>query len=284
MTIAKRHVAVEELLGVFLNFTPRAADTDLFRADMRILNQTLLRDSIKECHAVSKGTQLPGMAQRTEIHRVYSRKTKELAALYPFVFSVENALRHTAAEFYSEAFNDDAWWAVIRNAISAGHDEKHFKVDPQGKKNIKGVAVTPKFIKQLFYGFNNMSASQRRIMQRTDVIDEMYLCLSLRSLCNIIEADWNLSRNMFVSNNALGGELRKQDMSNWFNILITARNELFHCNPLGDISKISRACESILDKLGFHLGEFDNQLREIQVTRTPTNTLRSAYHLVPPCE
>ena len=228
MTIAKRHIAVEELLGTYLSFTPRAVDTDLFRADMRILNPVLLSDSIKECHSASKKSHCKGMAQRAEIHRVYTRKTKELASLYPFVFSVENALRHTTAEFFGQQFGTDKWWVIIRDAVASGHDEAHFLVNADGMKNIRGVPVTPKFVRQLFYCFKNLSATQNHTIQGADVIDEIYLCLSLGGLLNLIEADWVLSRQMFVSDAELGGVLRKNDMTSSFNILKVARNELFH--------------------------------------------------------
>jgi hypothetical protein len=282
MTIAKRHIAVQKLLGTFLNFTPHATDTDLFKADMRILCPILLRDSIKECHGASREVRQPGMAQRAEIHRVYTRKTKELASLYPFIFSVENALRHTAAEFYGEVFRTETWWTIIRDAINEGRNETHFRVDGKGMKKIRSTTVTPKFVKSMFYGLSNMTDHQWRTLQGNDVIDEMYSCLSLKTLTTIIEADWELSRDMFVSDAQLGGVLRKSDMTNWFNIVTTARNELFHSNPMGDISKVSRACENILDKLGFHLGDFDERLAETKITRMPHTTLRTDRHMVPP--
>lgn len=282
MAITKRHIDVQELLGEFLRFTPHAADTDLFRADMRVLNPILLMDSIKECKATKNPDRVAGMAQRAEIYRVYTRKTKELASLYPFVFSVENALRQTAAEFFGEVFCREAWWTIVRDAIDAGHDEEHFRPNAEGKKIINGVPVTHKFIRELFYGLKSMSKSNCAFVRQANVVDEIYLCLSLRSLCNIIESDWILSRSMFVSDASLGGILRKQDVANWFKILVIARNELFHSKPLGDISKVARACECILDKLGFHLGDFDAKLKEAQIRRTPESILRTDRHIIPP--
>ncbi|AML51077.1 hypothetical protein [Falsihalocynthiibacter arcticus] len=222
------------------------------------------------------------MAQRTEIHRVYTRKTKELASLYPFVFSVENALRHSAAEHYSNVFGGNAWWTIIRDAVDNGKDESDFSPNRAGNKTIKGTAVTPKFVKQLFYNFSNLSSSQRRSIQGANVVDEIYFCFPLGGLVYLIEADWNLSRGIFCGDEQLNQPLNKRDMLNWFRILLAARNELFHSKAIGDLAKVSRACEAILDKLGFHLGDFDDCLAATQCKRTSSVTARASRHVVPP--
>ncbi len=282
MAIAKRHVDVEELLGIFLRFTPHAADTDLFRADMRILNPVQLKDAIKECHATTNIDRQPGMAQRAEIHRVYTRKTKELASLYPFIFSLENALRHAAAAHYGGVFGTDSWWIIIRDKCEIGQDERAFPLDRTGKKRIHGVQVTPKFVEQLCRNFSQFTNRQKRSLRGADVIDEFYLCLSLGSLFNLIEADWVRARGMFVSDERLGRTLRKSDLVNSFKIIGEARNELFHSRSIGDIAKVARACENTLDKLGFHLSDFDNHVANTHITRAPLTIARCGYHLVPP--
>jgi len=284
MTIAKRHVDVAELLGEFLMFTPHAADTDLFHADMLILNPVLLKDSIKECQATSNIDRKPGMAQRGEIHRVYARKAKELAALYPFIFSLENCLRHKAAAHYGKVFGIDTWWTLIRDKIKNDQNADDMPVNKTGRKRLKGVQVTPKFVAQLFRTFYVMSDKQLSTLQgdEDDLIDEYYMCLSLGSLFHLIDADWNLARGMFVSDEDLGRTLRKGDLTNWFKIIREARNELFHSRSIGDVAKVARACENTLDKLGFHLGDFDKHVAGTQITRAPLIIPRAAYHLVPP--
>lgn len=284
MTIAKRHVDVAELLGEFLMFTPHAADTDLFQADMLILNPALLKDSIKECKATSNIDRKPGMAQRGEIHRVYARKAKELAALYPFIFSLENCLRQTAAAHYGKVFGTDTWWTLIRDKIANEQTATDMLVDKTGRKKLQGVQVTPKFVAQLFRTFDDMTDKQWNTLQGDEngLIDEYYMCLSLGSLFHLIDADWSLARGMFVSDGDLGRTLRKADLTNWFKTIREARNELFHSRPIGDVAKVARACENTLDKLGFHLGEFDNHVAGTQITRAPLIIPRGSYHLVPP--
>jgi hypothetical protein len=46
MSVSKRHVTTRELLGEYLTFTPRARETDLLQADMRVMNPTLMADAI----------------------------------------------------------------------------------------------------------------------------------------------------------------------------------------------------------------------------------------------
>jgi hypothetical protein len=283
MGITKRHVDVSELLGLFLNFTPQSAEADFFRADMRILNPVLLKDSLKECRATARPDQGRGMAQRAEIHRVYARKTKELASLYPFIFSLENALRHAAAAYYADVFGSDSWWTIIRDKCESGQNEAGFHQDPATrKKNIRGVLVNPKFVDQLCRAFCQLTKRQKASLAGSDLIDEFYLCLPLGSLFSLIEADFELARDMFVSEQCSGKPLKKSDFVNWFKIIREARNELYHSRSIGDISKVARACENTLDKLGFHLRDFDSHVANTRITRPFLTIERVDYHLVPP--
>ena len=281
MTIPKRHVDVEDLLGLYLNFVPQPAQADLFRSDMRVMNPILLKDAIKECAATRGAQQVRHMEHRKAIQRVYARKTKELAALYPFIFSVENALRLAAAEHYGETFGGDSWWTVIRDKVGKGLDETCFAVDVNQKKNIRGIAVNPKFVEELFYSIGNMPNSGWNALNDPNTNDELYLHLSLGSLFNLIDADWEISRGMFLADQVLGRRLRKNDIKSAAYIVKSARNELFHGKPIGDVSKVARACENILDKVGFHMGEFDTRLSESQITRPQTAIARKGYHLYP---
>ncbi|MGO6743738.1 hypothetical protein ACCS93_14895 [Rhizobium ruizarguesonis] len=90
-SITKRHVPTSQLLGEYLTFVPTPQQVDHFKADMRTLNPTLLRDSIREGVQVQALQQIPIPEQRLVIHRIYTRKVKEFSSIYPFVFAVENA-------------------------------------------------------------------------------------------------------------------------------------------------------------------------------------------------
>lgn len=84
MGVAKREISLAEALGLYLSYTPNYNETDQFRTDLRTLNHTLLRDSIKECVEAAKTPQAaPNSTKRRLIHHVYHRKVKELASLYP---------------------------------------------------------------------------------------------------------------------------------------------------------------------------------------------------------
>ena len=114
MGVAKREISLAEALGLYLSYTPNYNETDQFRTDLRTLNHTLLRDSIKECVEASKTPQAaPNNTKRLAIHHVYCRKVKELASMYPYLFSVESALRSTATELYNRAFANPRWWLCL---------------------------------------------------------------------------------------------------------------------------------------------------------------------------
>jgi hypothetical protein len=205
-----------------------------------------------------------------------------MASLYPFIFMAENALRNAAAEHYAKVFGTDTWWTAIVTDFDAGRDHTHYKVGQNPQRYIRETPVSLKFIKQIIYCIKVMNTPNKGKIRGPDVVDELYPCLTLASLWKLIEADWTLSRQMFVSDDELGGALRQQDMIDSFRVLTIARNELFHSNPIGDISKISRACEIILDKLGLHLGDVDKMLAATQIQRIVPATVRANRHVVPP--
>jgi hypothetical protein len=281
LPVVKRPISTEELIGAYLSFTPVPRQVALFEADICTLNSTLLNDSIRECLASHKLAGHEQMRQRTEIHRVYTRKTKELAALYPFVFATESALRSRAAECYGNIFGRRDWWHPIRDAHKAGRMADSFRVAKGGKKQIRGTSVSSKFVHELFYAFQNMSARQQTKLDGADKIDEFFGCLGFRNLWNIVESDWDIGREVFLNDTQLKLTLNKGMVSPSVRVLVDARNELFHSNPIKDRTKVYRACERILSYMAVHLGDFDEDLAMAKFVRTKPDIVRAAHHVVP---
>lgn len=139
-SITKRHVPTSQLLGEYLTFVPTPQQVDHFKADMRTLNPTLLRDSIREGVEVRALQQIPVQDQRREIHRIYTRKVKEFSSIYPFVFAVENALRSVLADYLEERFGRMDWWTLIRDAKARGQTYTAFP-------NILGTPINAAFVR-----------------------------------------------------------------------------------------------------------------------------------------
>lgn len=281
MSVVKRRISIENLLGTYLSFTPKPTEVDLFYADIRTLNTTLLHDAIEECLETQKLSRGGAEQQRAEIYRVYIRKTKELASLYPFIFAVESALRSAAAEHYPNVFRSSDWWTVIRDKYNEGGSARDFQKDKNGKMNIRGIKVNPAFIKSLFSSIEKIGKKNSHFIQGNDNTDELYSCITLNDLCKIIHSDWEISKGMFYSYISDGNILDKKYFIDNTNNIIKTRNELFHSNPVKERAKIYRSCEKILDTLGFHIGTYDENLRQSQYIRTTPEINICNRHIIP---
>ncbi|ULJ82801.1 hypothetical protein MF410_35760 (plasmid) [Rhizobium sp. C104] len=273
-SITKRHVPTSQLLGEYLTFVPTPQQVDHFRVDMRTLNPTLLRDTIREGVQVRALQQIPIHDQRLVIHRIYTRKVKEFSAIYPFVFAVENALRSVLADYLEERFGRMDWWTLIRNAWQHGQTYAAFS-------SILGTTVNPAFVKAVWRVFDTMTNQQQASLAGNDKSDEFYYCLTLGDLWAIMQGDWPLVRDMFAPDAALGFTFTKTLFVDTMRIIKDTRNELFHSNPIKDRKKIVEACERILNGLQFHLGDYDHDLSVAQYVRVPSSVARTHRHVIP---
>lgn len=275
MTVVKREVSLSEALGAYLCYTPSSTETHEFFADLRTLNHTLLRDSIRECHHAKKEDSVQGApSKRHLIHMVYTRKIKELASLYPFLFATENALRAIAHETYHQAFKDPYWWRILTSAVSKGKTEADFLKQGDGLKRIRDHSVNPLFISECFFAVNQLSKRQMKALENKGCSSiRFFEELSIRHLFNIIHADYGLCSV---------GELQKGQFKAHMITICDARNEIFHGRPIKNRSKLYSACETILDAVDFFIGDFDEALRQTTYTRQIPSMKRDKRHLLPP--
>lgn len=282
MSVEKPEVTMEQVIGAYLNYTPTYAETEQLRTDLRTMNHTLIRDSILECQKARKvAVYAPRGEKRRVMHAVYTRKVKELAALYPFLFTVENALRSFSFETYTRKFGDPFWWKIFLpedpRDTTTKKEEANFPLVGvhNGKKHIKGQLVNPRFVTDILYCINKqLSYRQLSLLTRKKAKPEdFYRSLSFGSICEIIKSDYSLCPV---------GSLKKQDFESHSKKLVTARNEIFHGNPVRDRKSIYVASERILDGVGVHLGDLDTHLKDTSYTRFKSNIPRRAYHCTPP--
>lgn len=275
MSIVKRDISLEEVLGTYLDYTPSYAETERFRSDLRTLNHTLLRDAILECtNSPNLATGAPANTKRHLMHGVYTRKVKELASLYPFLFAVENALRAVAAERYKNVFGREYWWKIFTTAHAAGKGESSFPLDKKGKKNVHTIPVNPAFIRDVLYGVSEMPPRKRSNLLEDDALpSQFYEALTLRQLGRIMSADWTV---------ASLGTLKKKDFITHMGTICIARNELFHGNPIKSRATVFTACEYILDSIDVHMGDFDEALKETSYVRQTPTIPRVGRHCIPP--
>ena len=278
MSIAKRHIPTMELLGEYLTFSPTPRQVASFDADMGTLNPTLLRDSIKEAKATRNLNGIDHAEQRRIIHAIYTRKVKEFSALYPVVFAVENALRSKLADFLAAHFNRMDWWVIIRDAIQQGRNHNHFV-----NGTIAGRPTSQSFIRQAFFAMGKILDVQQmapRVMG-PNLTDEFYYCLTIGELARLMETDWTRIRQMFRDDATLGLKFDLNAFRSNIRLLRDARNELYHSNPIKNRSAVFEASERILNGLDFHLGAYDNDLKDAQHTRIAAKLAREDRHLIP---
>lgn len=284
MSIEKNEVTIQEALGAYLSYTPTYAETEQLRTDLRTMNHTLIRDAVLECQ---KSKKVPAEAQRGEkrraMHAVYTRKVKELASLYPFLFSVENALRSFASEVYTSKFDSGFWW---RDFLPEDPDNKKHTKKTRGnfatemsagaqKKRVSGQLVNITFVDEVLYSINNsMSPTQLKSLYDGGIASSIfYQNLTFRGLCGIIQSDFMLCPV---------GELKKKEFQDHASNLRIARNEIFHGNPIKDRKLVYTASERILDSVSIHLGDLDEALRMTSYARFKSNVPRTDRHCIPP--
>jgi len=275
MSVIKREIDLPEVLGAYLNYTPRYVETEQFRSDLRTLNHTLLRDTLLECTETERVVEDQLVqSKRQRVHSVYTRKVKELAAMYPFLFSVENALRSIATERYTRLFGNAFWWRVFTEAHTKGKTAANFAADANGKKNVHGVPVNPAFIRDVLFGVSNFTSSQMKGLSSAEArSNQFYETLTLRQLANIFLADWSISSL---------GELKRQDFKTHMKTICAARNEIFHGNPIKNRATVYTACERILDSIDIHMGDLDEALRTTTYVRLSPTVQRQPRHCTPP--
>lgn len=278
MSISKEDVSIGEVLGAYLSYTPTYTETEHFWADIGCLNHTLLYDAIVECRDAEK---VPAGAEpqtkRQKIHDVYVRKIKELSSLYPFFFSVENALRALAGRKYHEAFGDPYWWQEITNAYENNLTHEDFPLVVEDKREfriLKGVLVNPIFVKDCLFVVGGMAKRQRNDLNYEDCPASMfYEKMTIKGLMDIISADYRLCSLPSMT---------KNDFVNAMNKIHKARNELYHSNPIKNRNQVFSSCERVLDAINFHLGSFDEALKSSNFVRSSPGIKRKPRHCIPP--
>lgn len=286
--ISDRHQPTWDLMAQYFTFTPNSRDLRAFYADMKTLNPVVLRDAITECIAINDDNRIDYTKQRAFIHKVYNRRIKEFSAVYPLIFTAENALRSHLADHMESLTGRMDWWAMIRDAIIRGDDpsvfdDKTVKYGEQPRAIIRGVAVTPAFVK---YVFKIIGDQLNNSTTRAQIIgagrqDEFYYLLTLGELWLLIDKGWSICRTMFCPDADLDEPLTRKIFNDEMRVIKEARNDLFHSKPISNRLVMIACVEKILNCLNFHFGDYDASLASTQYLRPSTIVVRQGRHLLP---
>lgn len=283
-TISSRHSATWDAMSQYFTFTPNSKDLRALEADMRTLNPTVLRDAITECIAVNKQNRIHYLSQRSFIHNAYNRRIKEFAAVYPFIFTLENALRSHLADHMEKLTNRMDWWVIIRDAVVDGGDPSIFSAANNPEKAfIRGLEVPPQFVAYLFKIMKDLldnkdTASQIMGQSRSD---EFYYAITLGELWRLIDKGWSFCREMFCPDAELNAPFTRKIFNDELRVIKEARNNLYHSKPITNRTKMIECVEKILNCLNFHLADYDACLALAQYTRPTARVQREKRHLLP---
>lgn len=266
-------VTVLELLGRYFKKTLQPNQYQPILTDMRRCHPELLKDSLVEAVEASNNLAFPlEEPSREAIMRIYNRKTKEMAAMFPFLMAIEGALRgQLACEMY-RIFGTDQWWLPYCTALNAG---KQFK----DVTYINGIPVPgSKFSNTV--GKIIMSINGKEGKNATTITCglEFLSEATFGQIRYLGEHSWAQIMHIFRGTKGDTHQIVKQDFINLTKEILDMRNDLYHHRPISNQQKCVEACERLLDHFDNHLGAFDYAISQAVYVRPVFKINRKPRH------
>ncbi|WP_434290561.1 hypothetical protein [Celeribacter sp. SCSIO 80788] len=262
-SILKRQVDIMEALAEYVSFVATPRQVAEFELDATRLHPTLLRDSILEATITKHSSTRHATEQRRLIHSIYARKTKEMAALYPLIFSTENAYRAALTNYYHSYFGAEDWWKKL--------EAWYLKEGLRGQRLefINGKRLGVKFATTLLRVFDKLAADPDNFtsLRRQENKGRFFYHLAFGQLSFFFDDDWSNASSIFSNQIVLGQRISKTSTLENLEKVRLVRNEVFHSNPVKNTSNFVRAAEALLLALDLNLGRFDQDLRSAQYQR-----------------
>lgn len=253
-SLLKRQVDLMEAYAEYLSFVPTAKHMSEFELDASRLHPTLLRDSIKAAAVAGAARGRSPNVQRRIVHQIYAKKTKEMAALWPLIFSVENAYRGALTEHYHTRFGRRDWWRVLDGHIIAGS---------QIPTTFCGCTISAAFARTLQRIMDSVVDNKEIYQSLRFPANEnrFFHHLSLGQLIFFFESDWLGLSEIFVSGLVKGQVLSRTNIVRDLNTVRVVRNALYHSNPIRSTQSFIKAVEGLLLALDVNIARFDDDLR-----------------------
>lgn len=172
-------------------------------------------------------------------------------------------------------FDRRDWWIVVRDAVLAGKNHQDFA-------HICGKQVSHVFKRQIFFTIDKIldGPNKDKLLTPTND-DQLFLLLTIGQLQRIIVSDWLFINQMFRPSSEIRFHLNKANFQTRLLALKEARDEVFHSNPIKNRRHVFKAAEDILNALDFHLGDFDQDLKDAEHKRFGAVAPRELRHLLP---
>jgi hypothetical protein len=274
MTTPKHHADLINSLDKYLRRIPQPREYHALLADIGRYHPELFRDSIAEAAgAEESGTTLPPQARnRSTIIKIYNRKTKEMAALYPLLMSVEGALRGQLASAMYRMFGVDKWWISYCAAIASGNEVT--TVTAVNGFNVPGT----KFSRTIGKIIATINAKERQNAATLSCGFEFLSGASFGQLRYVAEASWSNIMPLFRGRRGGPAQIVKADFMDLTKVILDLRNDLYHHRPISNQQSCVDACERLLDHFDHHMGAFDYALSQVVYVRPLFNIAQHARH------
>jgi hypothetical protein len=262
-----------EAYNAYVSFVPTAKHMEVLELDATRMHPTLLRDSIRAAVATGAGLRKGPEDQRRIIHTIYTRKVKEMAALWPFIFSVENAYRALLTEHFHTKFGSRDWWRSAEAAILSGRAVS---------TSLHGATITATLARTIERVVGGMMSNNDLYptLRLPANVTRFFYFLSLGQLSFFIDDDWEGLSKEFTSNLVKGQKVTKRLILENFAVVRDVRNELYHSNPIRNSQIFIRSVETLLLSADVNPGRFDESLRQSIYDRPVFTDLKSGQ--IPP--
>ncbi|WP_065376795.1 hypothetical protein [Ensifer adhaerens] len=274
MSTPNHQATILELLGKYFKKTLQPHQYQPILTDLRRCHPELLRDCLVEAvEATDKDPAAPPEEpSRAALMRIYNRKTKEMAAMFPFLMATEGALRgQLACEMY-RIFGTDQWWLPYCAALNSG---KEFK----DVTDINGVPVPgSKFSNSVGKIIMSINAKDGKNAATITCGLEFLSEATFGQLRYLGEHSWAQIMQVFRGKKGDIPQIVKQDFINLTKEILDMRNDLYHHRPISNQQKCVEACERLLDHFDHHLGAFDHAISQAVYVRPEFKVDRKPRH------
>jgi hypothetical protein len=239
------HRRLGELFDL-LKITPTAHQIDEFEADLRKLNQLLLKETLQ---ALSETKWLSLRLPRNYRGLVltgYHRRVKRITDLARYFFVFESALRATTAAEIELYHNSVQWWEPVEAALAAGKCRSPVKGFTQDQVKVVATALCN------IYGHNVQRSVLENNTSKTSFADGSQLLskIDLGMLRSFVLAYWGpCFRKYYIPKGGRLG-LSKTDFHDRCTLVIGARNSAYHHNPVRGSREALSAVRNLLSYLG----------------------------------
>lgn len=271
MSAPLHQTEILDLLSHYFEKTPQPSEYQPILTDLRRCHPELFRDSLIEAIGARLSNPTTEQPSRSALMKIYNRKTKEMAAIFPFLMAAEGAIRNQMACEMFRMFGTDTWWLPYCAALSSGQEVKDVT-------QINGVPVPgsrfSNSVGKIIASINAKGKNAASLTCGYSFLSEA----TFGQLRYLVEHSWAHIVQFFKGKKGDLPQIVKQDFIDLTKEILDMRNDLYHHRPISNQQKCVEACERLLDHFDHHMGSFDQALSQVVYVRPQFKVERKPRH------